>query len=165
MKAGAMAFLSKGIHTCLVLWLKALIPEHIYLEPHWWPLWLPTTHQSVPLTPGTHPCPPHLLFVSSSSIMKGKDSEEVSYGMGLVVWVSDRIALTTKVASQMTSDPKLACLLGALEELLSWQRRRNQQRTEPEGTEKSEHKGSLRYKGRNMDWDHENVGSTPSPAH
>lgn len=53
-KAGAMAFLSRGIHTCLSFGEKPLVPGHIYVDPRKWPLWLPTTHQS-PLTPRTHP--------------------------------------------------------------------------------------------------------------
>lgn len=74
---------------------------------------------------GPVPDSPVMLFVRSASIMKGKKSEGVTYGMGLSVLISDRTAMTTNIASQMISDPKSAWLLGAFEELVSWQRRRN----------------------------------------
>lgn len=39
--------------------------------------------------------------------------------MGLVVLMSDKTATTRNVTSQMTSDPKSVCLVGAFEELVS----------------------------------------------
>lgn len=125
MKAAAMAFLSEGIHTCLVLRLRAPIPRHMTRLSRYPQKQHPrqnATGQNVPLPPWTSQTHPVMLFVRSPFMMKAKEREQMACGRGPMVSVRDAIA-TTNVASQRTSNPRLACFLGAFEELVRWQRR------------------------------------------
>lgn len=71
-----MAFLFKGIHTSLVLRLGAPAPGHIYQDILEAAPGQTAPNQAVPLISQVHPV---LLLVTCSSIMKGKESEEMIY--------------------------------------------------------------------------------------
>lgn len=71
-----MVFLSKGICTCLVLGLGAPALGHIYLDILGAAPGQTTPNQTGPLTSQAHPV---LLLVTCSPIMKGKESEEMTY--------------------------------------------------------------------------------------
>lgn len=79
MQAAAMAFQSEGIHTCLVLRLRAPALGHMGTCFSWYPQKQhprqTATNQTVPWTSQTHPV---MLFVRTSSIMKAKEREQMT---------------------------------------------------------------------------------------